>query len=118
MADKVIWNTGDTITADKLNGSGVFILPVEIDDSTDDMTMPNVTAKQLVDGLQAGAYPVGIAHVTSGSVEGWCTVTISQCIFNNGLTPAIVGVTLTGGGATTEVQAEYPDGTFSIVHRE
>lgn len=113
MADKVLWKTGDTITADKLNGSGVFVLPVEVDESTDDMTMPNVTAKQIVDGLQAGAYPVGLAHGGVEGVETWRTVTISECAFTAESTPATVFVTLKDGDEKKDLQAEYPDGTFS-----
>lgn len=112
MADKVLWKTGDTITADKLNGSGVFILPVKIDESTDGMTMPNVTARQIIDGLQAGAYPVGLSHGVSEGAEGWFNVTISRCIYNPGVTPATVNVVLTLNDVTSQVQAEYPDGTF------
>lgn len=113
MIDKVLWKTGDTITADKLNGSGVFVLPVEYDDSTDDMTMPNVTAKQIIDSLQAGAYPVGLAHGSVEGVQAWRTVTISDCAFITQSTPATVSVTLNAGKGPKEVQAEYPDGTFS-----
>ena len=81
--------------------------------STDDMTMPNVTAKQIIDSLQAGAYPVGLVHGGVEGVQTWRTVTISECAFITQSTPATVSVTLNDGNDTTEVQTEYPDGTFS-----
>lgn len=52
MANKVLWNTGDTITADKLNGSGIYSIPTG--GTFGEITTPGTTAKDVLDAAKAG----------------------------------------------------------------
>jgi len=112
MADKVLWKTGDTITADKLNGSGVFVMPGEYD-AQDAITMPDVTAKQVVDALRAGAQLEIVIQGTSSGLEQWFFLPVSSVNYNSGASPATVTVVFAEAGENVTLIAEYPDGTFA-----
>lgn len=112
MAYKILWKTGDTITADKLNGSSVFLMPVEFDEN-DAYVMPDVTAKQVVDALQAGAQPGVVTHAVNGGREQWNFNYIFFASYDSSVSPATVTVVFTDSGKSVELNAEYPDGTFS-----
>lgn len=112
MADKVIWKTGDTITADKLNGSGVFVMPAEFDEE-DALSMPDVTAKQAVDALQAGAQLGVVAHSVVDGREQWFFYLVSSANYDSSDSPATVTVVFADAGEAVTLTADYPDGTFS-----
>ena len=112
MADKVLWKTGDTITADKLNGSGVFMMPAEFDDE-DAYVMPNVTAKQVVDALHAGAQLGVVTHNVVDGREQWKFNSVFSADYDSGDGSATVTVMFAEAGENVTLIAEYPDGTFS-----
>lgn len=110
MADKVIWNTGDTITADKLNGSGVFIVPLTMGNTG--YYTSETTAKEVADAVAAGCL---IVAVESDTGEWGADVTQNICNTVTVELPETVSMTWWNPlvANSTTLTAEYPDGTFS-----
>lgn len=111
MADKVLWKTGDTITADKLNGSSVFLMPVEFDEK-DAYVMPDLTAKQVVDALNAGAQLEAVGHGVVDGSERWLFYAVTSAAYETSSSPATVTVVITNSDEVVTLTAEYPNGTF------
>lgn len=103
MADKVIWKTGDTITADKLNGSGIYSIPVVTTDDT--QTTPGTTAKDVLDAAKAGKVICIINYEEDEYGVSY------GCDVMNYVTKA--GTTVSMGYGMTEFTATYPDGIFT-----
>lgn len=103
MADKVLWKTGDTITADKLNGSGIYSIPTG--GTFEEITTPGTTAKDVLDAAKAGKLICILNYKEDEEdVNYWCTVIDS--VTKEGMT-----VYMDYGQA--QMVATYPDGIFT-----
>lgn len=102
MADKVLWKTGDTITADKLNGSGIYSIPTG--GTSEEITTPGTTAKDVLDAAKAGKL-ICLLHYEDGEDPCYgCDVVefVSK-----------KETTVHMGYGETEFTATYPDGIFT-----
>ena len=112
MADKVLWKTGDTITADKLNGSGVFIVSMTEDDQGAGYSSAT-TAKEVADAVTAGCFITGAVSYPDESgtyfVQFFCA---SVAIDLDANTASIKWKNPMRTDPLT-MTADYPDGTFS-----
>lgn len=107
MADKVLWKTGDTITADKLNGSGIYAFPVVTTDDT--QTTPGTTAKDVLDAAKAGKL-ICILNYEEGEEEGEAYVAYRCDVVDH---VEKTGTNVYMGYGQTEFTATYPDGIFT-----
>lgn len=102
MADKVLWKTGDTITADKLNGSGIYSIPLA--GTAEEITTPGTTAKDVLDAAKAGKFICLLRYVDGENPYYSCNVV--EIVSKEETT-----VYMTYGQA--EFTATYPDGIFT-----
>lgn len=103
MADKVLWKTGDTITADKLNGSGIYSIPTG--GTFEEITTPGTTAKDVLDAAKAGKVICLLVYHEDGANVYY------SCNFIEHVTKE--GTTVSMGYGETEFSAAYPDGIFT-----
>lgn len=102
MADKVFWKTGDTITADKLNGSGIYSIPTG--GTSEGITTPGTTAKDVLDAAKAGKLICLLRYEDGEDPYYACNVvdTVSK-----------EETTVHMSYGQTEFTATYPDGIFT-----
>lgn len=103
MADKVIWKTGDTITADKLNGSGIYSIPTG--GTHEEITTPGTTAKDVLDAAKAGKSICILNYEEDGENAHY------TCNFVEYVNKEETTVHMIYG--QTEFTATYPDGIFT-----
>lgn len=103
MADKVIWNTGDTITADKLNGSGIYSIPTG--GTFEEMTTPGTTAKDVLDAAKAGKL-ICLLNYNEDGANAYYGCTFVEFVNKKETTVSM-------GYGETEFTATYPDGIFT-----
>ena len=103
MADKVLWKTGDTITADKLNGSGIYSIPTG--GTFEEKTTPGTTAKDVLDAAKAGKLICLLDYNEDGANVYY------SCNFIEYVTKEETTVSM--GYGETELSATYPDGIFT-----
>lgn len=103
MADKVLWKTGDTITADKLNGSGIYSIPTG--GTFEERTTPGTTAKDVIDAAKAGKLICLLDYNEDGANASY------SCDFIEYVSKEETTVSM--GYGETEFSATYPDGIFS-----
>lgn len=103
MADKVFWKTGDTITADKLNGSGIYSIPTG--GTHEEITTPGTTAKDVLDAAKAGKLICLLDYHEDGANVYY------SCNFIEYVSKKGTNVSMIYG--QTEFTATYPDGIFT-----
>ena len=103
MADKVLWKTGDTITADKLNGSGIYSIPTG--GTFEEVTTPGTTAKDVLDAAKAGKVICLLNYEEDENGVHY------DCNIVEFVTKAETTVSM--GYGKTEFSATYPDGIFT-----
>lgn len=104
MADKVLWKTGDTITADKLNSSGIYSIP--FGGTFEEITTPGTTAKDVLDAAKAGKL-ICLIRYEDGEDPYY------NCIVVDTVTKEGTTVYMDYGQA--QMEATYPDGIFTGV---
>lgn len=109
MAEKVLWKTGDTITADKLNASGVYVILLEeVEDGDTVKTTSTATSGEVFAALEAGKLVVGIMHWRdSETEEGYLIYLLCSADRSLG------SFEFTNGGSGLVMYGEYPDGTLA-----
>lgn len=107
MADKVIWKTGDTITADKLNGSGIYSIPTG--GTFEEQTTPETTAKDVLNAAKAGKL-ICILDYNEWEEEGEEYVGYSCNVVEF---VDKIGTAVSMGYGEKEFTATYPDGIFT-----
>ena len=103
MANKVLWKTGDTITADKLNGSGIYSIPLSGTD--EEMTTPPTTAKDVLDAAETGKLICIVFYQENGEDGSYGYRIIDRVVKQ--------GTTVYMEDGQNRLTATYPDGTFS-----
>lgn len=111
MANKVLWDTGDTITADKLNGSGVFVVPLTAGEGAGDYTS-TTTAKEVADALTAGCLIVAV-DCDRGEAGIYVSQNVCAMAEMDASSNTVMIMWASPTGEPVSLTAEYPDGTFT-----